>query len=257
MNNIRRKPSVNENFMLFSEVESLCPLCAKILMYSKNGKKINLFEAAHIYPLNPTADEIELLKDEERLTVDINHIDNFIALCRDCHKKFDKPRTVEEYRKLFSIKKALINRNLTRASYHEYQVEIEIRKVLMLLLKETNVIDSITLRLDAVKLDDKADKTLTRFTKRRIRNDITEYYLYIQEQFKQLDKQYPKTFATIASQVKTFYLKITKNEESQELIYETLTEWLSKKTENSSLSACGIIISFFIQNCEVFDDSSK
>jgi hypothetical protein len=257
MQNIRREPTVNENHLLFSEVEGLCPLCTKNLMSTKNGKKIKLYEAAHIYPLNPTTEEIKLLEHEERLNKDVNHIDNFITLCRDCHKIYDKPRTVEEYRKLLSIKKALINRNITRTKYHEYQVEIEIRQVLMLLIQETSDVIFTTLRLDAIKLDDKADKTLTKFTKRSIRNDITDYYLYIREQFRQLDIQYPKTFKTIASQVNSFYNKINKTAESQEETYEILTEWLSKKSENISLRACGIIISFFIQNCEVFDDSSK
>ncbi|WP_071461038.1 ABC-three component system protein [Bacillus massilinigeriensis] len=248
----RRKLSQNENAILLSEVESICPLCTKPLMYEKKGRKEKLFEGAHIYPLNPTPEEDELLKNEERLHEDVNHLDNFIALCRDCHKKFDNPRTVEEYRKLVDIKKFLLSRTKTRAKYYDYQIEIEIKQILMALVEESDVSSESLLRMDALKLDDKADETLTGLTKRRIRNEITDYYLYIQEQFRQLDKQYPTSFETIASQVKTFYLKLSRTETSQEVIYELLTEWLSKKTENGSLNACGIIISFFIQNCEVF-----
>ncbi|WP_369404916.1 ABC-three component system protein [Piscibacillus salipiscarius] len=90
------------------------------------------------------------------------------------------------------------------------------------------------------------------YNKRRIRNEIRDYYLYIQEQFRQLDSNYPQSFHRIALQVSLFYSTLTKTETSQEVIYTQLTEWLSKVTGNSSLGACGIIISFFIQNCEVF-----
>nr|WP_278430423.1 ABC-three component system protein [Brevibacillus laterosporus] len=249
----RKKLTPNENAILLSEVESMCPLCAKSLMYEKKGKKEKLFEGAHIYPLNPTQDEEELLKKEEKLNDDVNHLDNFIALCRDCHKKYDNPRTVEEYRKLLDIKKSLIIRSKSRAKYYDYQIEMEIKQVLIALVNDYQESPDNLLNMNALKLDEKADKTLTPLTKRKIRNEITDYYLYTQEQFRYLDKQYPKSFQTIASQVKTFYMKISRTETSQEVIYNQLTEWLSKKTQNSSINACGIIISFFIQNCEVFE----
>ncbi|KAA6474136.1 MULTISPECIES: ABC-three component system protein [Bacillus] len=249
----RKKLTENQNAILLSEVENMCPLCAKSLMYEKNGRNQKLFEGAHIYPLNPSSEEIELLKKEERLHEDVNNLSNIIALCGDCHKKFDNPRTVEEYRKLLSIKKNILVKNLTRAKYHDYQIETEIKQVIKLLVEEEfNEAPTNILNLTALKLDQKANKTLNGITKRKIRNEITDYYLYIKQQFKQLDKQYPNSFDVIATQIKSFYLIISRSETSQEVIYEQLTEWLSKKTENSSLGACGIIISFFIQNCEVF-----
>lgn len=69
MENNRRKVFQNENTVLFSEVKGVFPLCAKILMYTKSGRKEWVFEAAaYIYHLNPTAaEEIGLLKDEQRL----------------------------------------------------------------------------------------------------------------------------------------------------------------------------------------------
>ena len=61
----------------------------------------------HIYPLNPTIEETQLLKHEARLSTDVNDEDNVIPLCEICHGKFDKPRTVEEYRSLFKLKQEL------------------------------------------------------------------------------------------------------------------------------------------------------
>ncbi|EFV74819.1 hypothetical protein HMPREF1013_04845 [Bacillus sp. 2_A_57_CT2] len=248
----RRNLTTHENAILLSEVENMCPFCTKPLMYEKKGKNYKLWEGAHIYPLNPKKEEIELLKDEERLHDDVNNIRNFIALCGDCHKKFDNPRTIEEYRLLLSIKKNILSKSETRAKYADYQIEAEIKEVITMLVEEFNEGALKQLELQALKLDEKADETLTRITKMRIRNEITEYYYYIREQFALLDSQYPRSFNSIASQVSAFYNNLSRSEPSQEVIYGQLTEWLSKKTGNSSLGACGIIISFFVQNCEVF-----
>lgn len=252
MSRPRRKPTENETALLLSEVENLCPLCSITLMYEKKGQRKKRFEAAHIYPLNPTPEEIELLKDEKRLHEDVNHLDNLIALCRKCHKQFDHPRTVEEYRKLYNLKRELIARSKAREEYHDYQIELEIKQIIFTLVNEFTEATSTPLSLKVLKIDEKTDETLSGLTKRKIINDVTDYYIYIKEQFKLLDKQEQNSFELIATQVKVFYLKLRKTESSQQTIYEQLIEWLFKKTENSSKEACSIIISFFIQNCEVF-----
>ncbi|WP_273850061.1 ABC-three component system protein [Guptibacillus spartinae] len=248
----RRKPTENENAILLAEVENMCPLCTRPLMYEKGGKKYKIFQGAHIYPLNPTEQEKELLKNEEVIHEDVNDLTNFIALCTECHTKFDNPRTVKEYRLLLSMKKNILSKSESRAKYHDYQIESEIKEVIATLVEEFNEGSLKPLELKALRLDEKSDETLTGITKIRIRTEITEYYYYIQEQFFQLDSQYPRSFNAIASQVSAFYNSLSRTESSQEIIYEQLTEWLSKKTGNTSSGACAIVISFFIQNCEVF-----
>jgi len=253
MSNARRTPSPNEDAILLSEVENLCPKCNKSLMYKKNNRWNKRFEGAHIYPLNPTPVEAELLKDEERISEDVNDLKNFIALCRGCHKEFDHPRTVDEYRYLFNLKKKIIARSKAREAYHDYQIEAEIREIILMLSKDTNGSAFLPLGMEALKVDDKANESLEQITKMKIKNEVVFYYNFIKEQFQLLDSQTgSESFDLIAIQVHVYYKALKKNEKSQEVIYEQMTEWLSKKTENSSKYVCSIIISFFIQNCEVF-----
>ncbi len=67
MGDNRRIFSDNEKMVLFNEVDGRCPICGKPLTNTKNGQIIKMFEVAHIYPANPRPEEVELLKDEERL----------------------------------------------------------------------------------------------------------------------------------------------------------------------------------------------
>ena len=82
MGDNRRLFSDNEKMVLYNEVNGRCPICGKPLTNNKNGQIIKIFEVAHIYPANPRPDESELLKDEERLSKDVNSLDNVIAVCR-------------------------------------------------------------------------------------------------------------------------------------------------------------------------------
>ena len=101
----RREFSDNEKMLLYNEVNGRCPICGGVLVYTKNGKINKSFEVAHIYPANPRSEEEELLKNEERLSDDVNDLKNVIAVCRICHKKFDTPRTGEEYRTWVRLKR--------------------------------------------------------------------------------------------------------------------------------------------------------
>ncbi|WP_369404917.1 HNH endonuclease [Piscibacillus salipiscarius] len=118
-----------------------------------------------MYPLNPTEEEKKLLKGEKKLHEDVNHLNNIIALCRDCHKEFDNPRTVEEYRELFSIKKNILSKNETRTKYHDHHIENEIKEVITTLVEGFGEGYSQQLEMNALRLDEKADKSLTPITK--------------------------------------------------------------------------------------------
>ncbi|QOV11041.1 HNH endonuclease signature motif containing protein [Viridibacillus arvi] len=141
--------------MLLTEVENMCPLCTTELVYKKGVKYYQKFEAAHIYPLNPSQAEIEILKDVPRLSEDVNNLDNFIALCESCHHKFDNPRTREEYIYINKIKKSLLERSKLRSNYHYFQLEDELMKIIRNLINETNYDEDSKLDNKALKIDGK------------------------------------------------------------------------------------------------------
>ena len=236
MGDNRRIFSDNEKMVLFNEVDGRCPICGRSLTNTKNGQIIKIFEVAHIYPANPRPEEIELLKDEERLSKDVNSLDNVIAVCRICHKKFDTPRTIEEYRSWVRLKKKLLQDAQLKNTYALFNIEEEIKEILK------------NLNDESLKIEQKANATLPFAIKRTIKNDVVDYFDYIHKIFIEMDKVTPYKFDTLAAQIKGFYCKTMQINPNQEFVYASLVNWLNEKTGSYSRRACEIVIAYFIQD---------
>lgn len=247
----RTKIGTLNEMTLYSEVGGICPLCSKSLLYEKT-KAEKCYEIAHIYPLNATPQEKLLLQGEERLHSDLNHVHNLILLCPNCHTKFDKPRTLDGYRKMVAIKKRLIERGKIFNEFGSYKIEEEIIHVLEMLSKTDEISESNQLKYSALKISDKTNDSITILTKREIEGYVVDFYNTIKQKFIEMEKDNPGSFELIANQVRSFYLQTKKNVDNQDTIYQSMVEWLNVKTNNYSHGACRIIVSFFVQNCEVF-----
>lgn len=249
--NSRIKPSPNLNLELYDEVNGLCPKCYKPLIDYKNKKKTKLFEVAHIYPHSPRPHEIELLKHEFRLNNDSDHEDNLIALCRDCHKIFDNPRTIEGYREIVTIKQELQKISLQKKLWYENKIDTEINDVISALVTFSGD-QSAQLSLTAMKVDEKVNGNLNFPILLKIKNYVQFYYTYIQSIFAELDRQKPNTSEVIFSQIRTYYLKLKKLGYDLNQIFKSMTDWISTLTNNKNNEVAEIMVSFFVQNCEVY-----
>nr|WP_243270343.1 ABC-three component system protein [Clostridium paraputrificum] len=232
----------------------MCPLCGEKLIKKKGKRTINLFEIAHIYPHSPSEYEIELLKNEERLSEDVDDIENVIMLCPTCHTKHDKYTMVEEYRKLVKIKKQITIERKCRELYGNYIIDDEINEVLNLLAKSCSESHKgkEELVMSAMRINEKADDSLSLITKITIENYVRIFFPEIKNKFIELDNNEEGIFDSIATQIKVFYLQIKKINKNQTIIFEQIVEWIHQRTGNKSRIASTIIASFFVQNCEVF-----
>lgn len=250
-NRIKLKPA--QELALTTQVDSVCPLCSKKLFYSKNGRSFKDFDFAHIYPLNPTSEEIELLQNEKKMNQDINHEDNLIPLCTSCHNRYDKPRTIEEYRYLYHIKEELLKSSKQKELWSEYQIEDDINKIIHKLCMEEFFESDIELSFESKDITKKIDKTIPMITKNKISNYITNYFQYIKNQFILLEEENPTVSTLISCQIKAYYYKQKKLGLKKLDIFINIVEWLYKKTNPRVKESVEILTSFFIQNCEVFE----
>lgn len=252
LTNDRIKYSEAQQTALVSQVNRVCPLCAQSLFYTKKSKTYKNYELAHIFPLNPTEKERELLKDEELLSNDVNDERNIIPLCKDCHGKFDTPRTVEEYRCLFLIKKKLIAQTNQELIWKEYNLEGQISDIIKELYSNPDLNLSSEIDFTPKAVDDKLDDSISRLTKRKIKNNVSDYYLFIKNCFSDLDQKETDLSEAIACQVKAYYIKQKGMGLSQQEIFENIVSWMNAKTNPQTSDATEILVSFYIQNCEVF-----
>ncbi|MGG5359198.1 MULTISPECIES: ABC-three component system protein [unclassified Enterococcus] len=248
----RRIPTENEKLLLHTEVDGRCPMCGNSLTYKKGTKIYKSFEIAHIYPANPKEIEKEILKDMPLLDSDVNNLKNLIAVCPRCHTKFDNPRTTDEYMKWYIIKQKLLSNAELRQSFYLFNIEEELKNILEKLDDEAIEEQLVQLNLNSLRIDQKTNETMPYAIKRSIKNDVVDYFDYIKNVFLEMDKISPRKFDTLASQVKSFYLKCSQSCSNQNQLFVTLVDWLDEKTEHYSKRACEIVIAFFIQDCEVF-----
>ncbi len=248
----RREPTPNERLQLSNEVGGRCPLCGNSLTSIKKGRAYNICQIAHIYPANPLSNEEKLLENELRLSDDVNDLNNLLAVCAHCHTKFDKPRTIEEYREWYRLKKRIIENANAKDTYRLFNIEGEIRTVLEKLNNPLFEESLVKLSYESLKIDQKTNDTMPYAIKRTIKNDVVDYFDFIRSLFIEIDNVSPYKFDTLATQVKAFYCKCMQSNQNQEFIYSVIVDWLYEKTGRYSQRACEIIVAFFIQDCEVF-----
>lgn len=255
MSDKRKNWSEAEKLILYNQVGGICPMCQKPLYNIKEGKYYKAFQIAHIYPLNPSLEEEQILFSEERLfEKDCNELNNVIALCNNCHSYIDNPTTVEGYRKLVNLKKQLIKKQNISDLYSSYTIEEDILKVINSMIDGLNEVPE-KVDYNQIKIDDKIQKN-NGILNHKIKEDVSYYYLFIKKCFAEIDKT-NMTFEIIAGQIKSFYKKISSMTDDQNKIYDSIANWIFDKYKVGNIEAYKIIVSFFVQNCEVFESVTK
>lgn len=252
MTSPRRDYRPAETLALTTQVDGVCPRCGRHLFYKKKGTNHKQFDLAHIYPLNPSDEEVAELDGAPRLAMDPNDPDNIIPLCTICHTVFDKPRTRAEYDELFAKKKYALERIRQRELRTLYPLEAEIRQVIQRLDEIEAPLSAATLAYEPQRLDEKFDDTLPYPTRHKIRTGVRDYFSFVKDLFLELEKESPAASERIATQVKSFYLKQEGLGLSQGAIYHNVVQWLQQKAEAGSRDATEVVAAFFVQNCEVF-----
>lgn len=244
--------------MLLAETNYFCPICGCDFHVKKGNRDSISAEAAHIYPLNPSFDDLIALDGIEP-PEEVNEEGNFVMLCPTCHDRFDKPRTRDEYLMLKQTKERLSSKRLLTSLHSRFSLEDEIREIVYR-LSECSFEDKGPLSLKALKVRQKLLPDFSRLDAQSIENDVTAYYLSIHQLFFTVDQSKPGTSKCVASEVNSFYNKTVQmlGADRQIEIYEAVVDWIMAKTRNLySKRACQIITAYFIQDCDVFENVSK
>ena len=251
----RKAPSEADQQLYLKEVSFACPLCGKILRHRKQGKTNKLYEIAHIFPNSPTEEQYERLSALPRLGENSECFENKIALCKDCHDQQDYHTTAEDYLELLEKKKRFLSLTELSEATLTMGLELQIADVVKR-ISSLHEDEMATLNYEPVRLTKKFSAAEL-LLKNRVGMYVTSYYPYIRDCFKELEGINGFRLDALSLQIKSCFLKMEGLSDSKSDIFDQLVNWVMAKTRFASREACEAVVSFFVQNCEVFHEITE
>ena len=222
---------------LMAEAGNICPYdgCSKPLMLRMNGVSV--------------PDYAVVIIDKSQSS---ENTENMIALCHSCALKFSNSAGKEDISRLQEIKKKLLDDSDTQMIVSDQYIEESIRNVILKIPDIDPVIETAELNYQPVPINNKIEKN-NHILLRKVKYYVENYYNAVESTFKELSGIIE--FRKFCRQIGTNYDALYDKGYDQIKIFDRLVDWLQKST-NGNRDACEIVIAFFVQKCEVFDDIS-
>lgn len=246
----RKAPTEVEQLFYLKEVQFSCPLCGKDLRNLRQRKKNKLYEIAHIFPNSPTEEQYKVLGELPRLGENSESFENKIALCKDCHDRQDYHTTAEDYTILLHKKEWYLKNTALHDATISLALEEEIAGVVdkISTLKEE---EYKALNYNPVKLSNKFYNHEI-LLKSKISTYVTLFYPFIRDLFKDVEGKNGFCLDALSLQIKCCFVKMNAIASDKDMIFNHIVDWIQQKTSSTSKEACEAVVSFFVQNCEVF-----
>lgn len=208
------------------------------LQVEKFGAFINDFDdnvkrdiVAKLNPYRPMIDEN---------SVGLECADLFLEIIR---------AAAESYRKK---KRAEVSKQIAELDIDVMKIESDLRLVIEGLSKMEQS-QLCELKLFPVELPNKIERK-NGLLLGKVSWQVNSFYYKVAELFEQTENLCGKKFKLIASEISFMYQKLSSETNEQEKIFDKLVDWLQQNFPGASRVSCEIVVSFFIQNCEVFDE---
>lgn len=252
-NKLMESKPVADDFSLLDEVGNECPICRKKLTRKVKGVTTRQYGIVEIFPSNLDDDTAIDFENALAPPVKLDSSDNQIALCRTHAETYQAGPEIDEYLVLSSLKKQFATDYALQQMLADLNLEDEIKEVIDSLANLQSVGTLEILSMTALKIDQKIlpENCLL---KNSIQNSVLTYYKYISALFEEIDD-----FDIIQSEIKKAFKELNSGDWSQQEIVEKLAQWILEQTKRPAqhIEACRIIVAFFVQSCEVFNEISK
>lgn len=181
--------------------------------------------------------------------------ENLVAVCHDCFQSYIFNHMKAEEKELQTIKRLQIDARSTRRTLDEVAIEKGITQVVINLSKAKPG-QLLELNYDAVSVPEKIDEDLHSFLVYEVKGHVTKYFLFIEMAMQDLARRKQFSDDLLRAQIKESYRKLAEKKNGPEMIYSALSERLRNITKQD-IRFCAIVISYFIQSCEVFNVTTK
>ena len=220
---------------LLNEENEHCPFpgCGRLLVRTGSGRVAPVYEVGLI--------------DREKPP----ELNNLLAMCPQCHAIYSIDDDKKIRRELHAIKAVLVAHELSGRMLDDLPLEKGIvgvvRKVTA--LKEKDLFDA---ELDPKEIKQKLSPNENMALYMTVKNYVTTYFIRLKEIMTNLDKRGEIDYEVMQDQMHALYKRLKKANKSSVEIFSEIVE----KVHHVSLQDdiyCQIVVSYFIQSCEVFD----
>ena len=244
------------DFTLLDECGMKCPLCEAKLVETKKGVPIKKYDVVSIFPPDLNIIQKELFEREAEPPENLDSLDNKVLLCNKCAAEYRIDTEPTEYAELLEKKRVLAYAARLEAEAYDINVEHGINQILDAL----SGIKTLPPKEDkskwkAFRVDKKIPDNLV------LQDTVTEfvlkYYRYIEAQYKQREREGKLRFNKVKNEISQCFELYDEADLPQKEIFDKIVKWLKEKTNCDNEISCIAMVSFFVQNCEVFRDETS
>lgn len=224
---------------LLGETDGYCPFpgCGRQLTIISSGR------AVHTY-------EVSLINKQKHATPD-----NLMAMCPQCYATY----LLDDSKKLSKELKEIKNILSTHKQSVHLLDDLPLEKGIVGVIKKVKKLGEKELSgasLDPKEIKQKLSPTQDMALYIAVNGYVTTYYPRIREILMNLDKRGEIDYDEIQDQIHAFYKRLKKANKSRLEIFNEIAGKIHRVTLQDDLY-CQIVVSYFVQSCEVFDAIAK
>ncbi len=245
-----------QNEVLLNETACRCANCNKRLVRSVKGRTIQTFVPTRIIP---SSADYTFKKRCEEAGFEYpapSSLANLLAMCPQCAAEYEADGSFDAFMKLVKKKQQFQRWAELADTLDRLDIEDGIIDLLDNLARIGQEFDYSEATKNAIEITKKISPE-EQLLANEVCDNVTRYYHFVQEQFKQLDSQGVLDFEMVRNQMRGCFLHLAKSGLPQNKIVDTMAAWLGTKTGCESAISCRIVIAFFIQTCEVFHEITE
>lgn len=220
---------------LINEANHVCPFpgCGRSLVVTNAGKATNSYSVG--------------LVDKKKAPT----VENLLALCSHCYAIYSIDDNAKVCKELNGVKKILVAHQQSIQLLDDLPLEKGIVGVISKVknLKEKDLADA---SLDPKEIKQKlkpADNMALYIT---VNTYVTTYYVKLREIMMNADKRGDIDYDEVQDQMHAIYKRLKKAKKTKVEIFNEIAQKIHKVSLQEDIF-CQIVVSYFIQSCEVFD----
>jgi hypothetical protein len=220
---------------LLRETDGYCcfPGCGKPLTISNNGRAVYIYEVSLIDKQKPPTPG------------------NLLVMCPQCYATYLLDDSKKLLKELGEIKSIL---STHKQSVHLLD-DLPLEKGIVGVIKRVKKLGEKDLEnasLDPKEIKKKLNPAQDMALYSAVKNYVTTYFPRIRDIMMNLDKRGEIDYDEIQDQIHAFYKRLRKENKSRSEIFNEIAGKIHRVTLQDDIY-CQVVVSYFVQSCEVFD----